>query len=294
VDDLLAQRRAAEAQVASASAALRNAGVQLNRELVSPQVAQSPGGMGMPSMMDQMFTGPMQSFMGTRQRGAERSAEIHARNTQVEQARQALLAARSDLQKIDARLRDARSVAPFDGVISLSHVEVGDPVQPGQPLLQYIDPQALQIQVDVPVRLRAGLDEGQALQARLDLATRPTDVTLARIFPTADVARHTVRMKFDLPAEVDAPVGSYAEVLFPDPAMPSRPTLAVPASAVVTRGGLQMVYLADADYRAELRFVRTGRRLDTGQVRVLSGLGGGECIVVDPRPGLKAGDRIAP
>ena len=294
VDDLLAQRRAAQAQVASATAALRNAGVQLDRERVSPQVAQSPGGMGMPAMMDQMFMNPMQSMMGTRRPGAERSAELHARQTQVEQARQALLAAQSDIERIDSNLRDARSLAPFDGVITLRHVEVGDPVQPGQPLVEFIDPTQLQIRVDVPARLRTRLEEGMELSARLDMAARPIPVTLARIFPTADAARHTVRMELDLPPDITPPVGSYAEVLFPDPAMPDRPTLSIPATAVVTRGGLQMVYEVDSDYRAQLRFVRTGRRLDSGEVRVLSGLEGGECIVADPRPGLASGDLITP
>ena len=66
----------------------------------------------------------------------------------------------AEIRAIDAKLRDARSVAPFDGVIMKKFVEVGDTVQPGMPLLKYADVEYLQIVVDVPGRLRPGLSEG--------------------------------------------------------------------------------------------------------------------------------------
>ncbi len=294
MDDLLARRQAALAQLSSARAAVRNAGVQYRRELSSPQVAQSPGGMGMPAMMDQFFTNPMQEMMGVRRPGAERSAEVHNRGTALEQARQTVRQAESRLREIDAHIRDARSVAPFPGVITHKHVEQGDPVQPGQPLLDFMAESGLQIQVDVPARLRPGLREGMALTARLDASPEPVNVRLARIFPTADADRHTVRMKFDLPRGIQASAGTYAEVLFPDPGRPERRVVAVPASAVLARGGLEMVFLVDENNRARLRFVRTGAPVGDGRVRVLSGLEGGECVVADPRPGLRSGEPVVP
>jgi RND family efflux transporter MFP subunit len=294
IDDLLAQRQAAAAQLSSARSALRNADIQYRRELVSPRVAQSTGGMGMPAMMDQFFTNPMQEMMGTRRPGAERSAEIHNRGTALEQARHAVQQAESRLREIDAHIRDARSVAPFDGVITHKHVEVGDPVQPGQPLLGYMAHAGLQVQVDVPARLRPGLEEGMRLTARLDVTRRPVPVRLARIFPTADADRHTVRMKFDLPEGIDAAAGTYAEVLFPDPSRPERQVVAVPRTAVLNRGGLEMVFLVDPNNRAQLRFVRTGGDVGADKVRVLAGLNGGECVVADPRPGLRSGDPVVP
>lgn len=62
--ELMAKRRAAEAQMISADAQLRNAGVQFNRELWSPRADTPPGGMGMPNLFDQMFTKPMESWGG--------------------------------------------------------------------------------------------------------------------------------------------------------------------------------------------------------------------------------------
>lgn len=294
VADLLAQRQSAVAQLASAQAALRNADIQYRRELSSPQVAQSPGGMGMPAMMDQVFTNPMQEMMGVRRPGAERSAEVHNRGTALEQARHGVQQAESRLREIDARIRDAKSLAPFAGVITHKHVEVGDPVQPGQPLLGYMAHAGLQLQVDVPARLRPALAEGMTFTARLDVHQRPVTARLARVFPTADADRHTVRMKFDLPEGSGAAAGMYAEILFPDPGRPEQRVLAVPRTAVLSRGGLKMVFLVDPDNRAQLRFVRTGGAVGNDLVRVLSGLSGGECVVAKPRPGLRTGDPVVP
>ncbi|HYQ71890.1 MAG TPA: efflux RND transporter periplasmic adaptor subunit, partial [Gammaproteobacteria bacterium] len=57
-DDLLAQRRAAWANLANAEAALRNAGVQYSREWISPYGGQSNQMMGGMSSLMQNFTNP--------------------------------------------------------------------------------------------------------------------------------------------------------------------------------------------------------------------------------------------
>ncbi len=91
IDDsaLRAKLDAAVAQRDAALASMRNANVQLYREVRSPQStagSTAPGGMGMPSMMDQAFTNPMQNMMGMRNRGAERHSDVVNRQTQVAQA----------------------------------------------------------------------------------------------------------------------------------------------------------------------------------------------------------------
>ena len=144
------QRSAAFAQLAAADAQMRNAGVQYSRELWSPKSSGGPGGMGIPNLFDQMFTRPAEDFMGHRDRGAERSADLYGASTRIEQARSAMLRAQSEIRAIDAKLRDAKSLAPFEGVIMEKFVEEGDTVQPGQPLLKFADVTWLQIEVDVP------------------------------------------------------------------------------------------------------------------------------------------------
>ncbi len=286
-DELLAKRRAVLAQMGNADAALRNAGVQFTRELVSPQSRNTMSGMGLPGMFDQMFTRNFADMMGYQSPGMERSADLYSRSTHIEQARHAFMQARSQLDEIDAKLRDAVGYAPFNGVIVKKMVEVGDTVQPGQPLLVFAEAELLQIQVEIPARLLSGIEEGDTLMARLDVHSTPIPVRVVQIFPMADPKRHTVTVKLNLPADAPAAPGMYTEVMVADVNAPKASFPVVPATALVRRGSLPAVYVVNEAGNTELRMVRTGPRTGAGMVTVLSGLSGGERIVAVPGPGLR-------
>ena len=293
IDDaeLLAKRRAMVAQMASADAQLRNAGVQYNREMFSPRTNASPGGMGVPNLFDQMFTRPMEGLVGDRERGAERGADLYASGIQVQEAQNTIMRLQAELQALDTKIRDARSIAPFAGVIVKKLVEVGDTVQPGQPLLNYADVEYLQVEVDVPARLRPGLREGMVVTAELDLHSRRVPVRVAQIFPVADSQRHTVKVKFDLPQGVSAP-GMYAKVLIPDTSDSGAAAQAnpvIPRSAIRYNGSLPGVYVLGDGGEPQLRLIRIGEDQSGGFVTVLSGLAAGERVLVNPGPRVTAG-----
>lgn len=289
-DELLAKRAAAYAQYTAAEAQLRNAGVQYTRELWSPRTKSAPGGMGIPNLFDQMFTRPAEDFFGERDRDAERAADLYDSTTRIEQARSAMLRAASEIQAIDAKLRDTKSVAPFDGVILHKYVEEGDTVQPGQPLLDFGDVTWLQIEVDLPARLAQGLKTMMILRkaATFDDHPDPVDVRVAQVFPMADPQRHTVKVKFDIPQGISKP-GMYAKVLVPDvtqAATGTRRLPVIPTSAILYRGNLPVVYVQNAEGRPELRMIREGRRLPNGMTEVLSGIAEGDRVYVHPGPTL--------
>ncbi len=286
-EELLANRRALLAQMASADAQLRNAGVQYSREINSPQSHNAPGGMGMPNLFDQMFTRPVESFMGDRDRKTERSADLFASQTQIQEAQNAMLRLQAELQALDSKIRDARGIAPFKGVIIKKFVEVGDTVQPGQPLMTFADVEYLQVEVDLPARLRAGLHEGQMVQAEIDPANQRVPVRVAQIFPMADPLRHTVKVKFDLPQGVSEP-GMYAKVLIPDLNAPARTNPVIPETAVRYNGSLPGVYVLTERGEPRLRLIRVGEELGDGLITVLSGLKPGERILANPGPQVTA------
>jgi multidrug efflux pump subunit AcrA (membrane-fusion protein) len=287
-DELLANRSAAYAQLAAADAELRNAGVQYSRELWSPQSSSGPGGMGIPNLFDQLFTQPAESFIGQRDRGAERSADLFGASTRIEQARSAIMRTQSEIRAIDAKLRDAKSKAPFDGVIVEKFVEEGDTVQPGQPMLKFADVTWLQIDVDVPARLAQGLQPMSVLQdaATFDDHPEPVAVRIAQVFPMADVQRHTVRVKFDIPQGVSKP-GMFAKVLIPDSSGPANSQLPViPSTAIRYRGSLPVVYIQNEEGEPELRMIRQGKQLDNGMTMVLSGIAPGDRVYPNPGPDM--------
>lgn len=293
-DDLLAKRRAAVAQLNNAQTEIGNAQMQYSRELYSPQARSSyrSGGMGLPSMFDQMFTQPFQNFVPGNYGGEpwlDRQADLYNYGARLSQARGGEMSARSQLEEIDALLRDARSFAPFDGVIVRKLVEVGDTVQPGMPLLEFADLTYLQVKVDVPSRLMPNLSKGMFLPARLDVGNTRVDVRVAQIFPTADEIRHTVTVKFDLPQGVPGGPGMYAEVMVPDAGTQASVVPVIPDSAVMWRGALPAVFVVGDDNQPRLRLIRLGDYVNAQQVGVLSGLSVGERIYAQPSASMATG-----
>ncbi len=285
-EELLARRAAAMTMLRDADNQMRKAGVAYNRELWSPRgspTSKAPGGMGLPSMFDQFFTTPMQSMMGQQQPALDRYTDLYVQSSQIEQARNATARAQSQLRQIDAKLRDAKSIAPFSGMILKKLVEKGDTVQPGQPLLEFADTRYVQIEVHAPARLMyGGLKEGDVIDARLDESNRYVDARVAQVFPMADPKRHTVTIKLDLRVGTYATPGTYAEVMVPDPAAKARKTVLVPESAVVRRGSLPMVYVKGNKGKRKLKLIRLGERQPDGMISVLSGLTAGQMVYVKP------------
>jgi len=273
---ITAQRQAAIAQIRNAESAYRNAGVQYYRERENPTPQQSG------DMMSQMMPMPM-PFMGSNgDKDVHRGANLHQYGAQVEQARGAISTARSRLQEIDAKLEDVKSIAPFDGYITRKHVNKGDTVQPGQPLLSFANMGQLQIQADVPTRLSAPLGPGFITRVRLDDPNKSVvRARVAQIFPMADPTRHTIRVKLDLEHGAPAKAGMYAEVTIPQPGQEQGSLPMIPLSAVVQRGGLPMVYVMDTQEKPRLHLLRLGEQVGD-QVTVLTGLQGGERVLANP------------
>ncbi len=298
IDDsaLRAKLDAAVAQRDASLAAIRNANVQMQRELVNPRSeasGQAPGGMGVPAMMDQMFTNPMQNMMGMRSRGNERYSDVVGHETKVAQATTQYKQAEAQIKEIQASLRDARTIAPFEGVIETLYAEMGDTKQPGQPLLTFSETNAFQVLADVPVRIRPGLKPGMKLPVRLDGTGQPIPARIARIFPVADPTQHTVRVEMDLPLGTQTTVGQYAEVSVPDSSASKAAGLYIPAGSVVRKGGLPLVFTVGEDGKTRLRVVRLGEQLGD-KITVLSGVREGDRLVANPQPGLRAGAQVAP
>jgi multidrug efflux pump subunit AcrA (membrane-fusion protein) len=290
IDDseLLAKRRAAYAEMMNADASLRDAGVQYSRELWSPDASSRASGFGLPNLFDQYFSKPAGDVLGQGDSHMERRAQLHNYGTHIEQARNALMQAQSQIEQIDTKIRDARSKAPFDGVITEKLAEIGDTVQPGKPLVKFADMQYLQVEVDIPARLVTGIKIGDKMPAKLDALDSFVEVRVAQIFPMADPQRHTVKVKCDLPVGTRTGPGQYAQLEIKDRNATTQNLPVIPKSSLVWRGSLPGVYVRKAD-RRELRLIRLGRDIDNNNVSVLSGLKPGDTIEVDPNPGATSG-----
>lgn len=219
--------------------------------------------------------------MGMEEPNVQRRADLHQQGAQVSQAHSGVGQAQAKIDQIDAQIRDSRSIAPFDGVITRKLVETGDTVQPGTPMIEFADLKVLQIKADIPARLIHGLKKGDVVSARLDSSTELTRARVARIFPVANEERHTITVKFDLPLDVQAAPGMYADVLTPDKTQSSQASvILIPRKALSWRGSMPGVQVVGEDGKTQLRLLRVKAGSDEDWVQVYAGLKPGERILV--------------
>ncbi len=291
---IFAKREAMVAAYNAAVSALRNAEIQYNKELASPRTGQ-PTGMGMPSMMDSFMKPFSGQYAGPHNPWAARRANLQSRVQGIEGARSQIHQVLAQIRGIDAKLNDATIRAPFDGVIISKSIEVGDTVQPGQPLMKFIDTTQLQIKAEVPERLMTNLKVGDTFAVRIDrMKDVGLQVTVNQIYPVANNTLRTVTVKFDLPqAILNKPThevlrpGVYAEILIPDSAPVQSNQAIIPRTALVLNGPLPTVYTCSNKKRVT-RYVTIGGNTTGNKVTVISGINVGDYIVADPTNSNKA------
>ncbi len=278
-ESLQAQRDSAFAEIASANESLRNAGVQYSQSIVSPNSNSMFGGI--PGMFS-MFTDPMLKMSGQGNPEFDKFANRTSRYTDYQQAKNRLKQAENNLKQIEDRLKDANVSAPFDGVIISKNVNEGDVVSPGQTLIKFANITDLQVEVNVPSRLVRSLKVDKKYRIKLDIANIVVNATLSQIYPIADGNKHSVKVKFDLPANVPVLAGAYAEVeIFETDS--GNLTAIVPEAAIMWRSSLPSVFVINPNTnKTELRFIRLGEQVGSDKKSVLSGLKIGEKIVTNP------------
>ena len=174
--------------------------------------------------------------------------------------------------------------APYAGVVAEVPVALGDMAMPGRALLSLYDPSTLRITVAVPQSVAAAL--GATAKIKLELpglaaARQWLEPVHTTVLPTADVATHSVQLRFELPTASGATPGMFARAWLPMQAGGGNRVL-IPSKTVVRRAELSAVYVVDAKGRAWLRLVRVGRPVGES-VEILSGLALGERVALDPQ-----------
>lgn len=220
----------------------------------------------------------------------QRSKELFARELVAEaamdKATSAQNAARAQAEAAEAAAAQAREQleytlvrAPYTGIVTHRHVELGEIATPGQPLMTGVSLDELRVSVDVPQNLVPLVrDMNQAFV--LDPGAGFISAKKITIFPFADYGSSTFKVRLDLPSGVQNLFpGMFVKVAF---ITGFSHELVVPSSAVVFRSEVTGVYVVDAEGRPRLRHIRVGRELPDGNFIVLSGLEPGEQVAADP------------
>ncbi|HEU0224155.1 MAG TPA: efflux RND transporter periplasmic adaptor subunit [Steroidobacteraceae bacterium] len=205
---------------------------------------------------------------------------------QFDKAASDLDAARARAAAAQASLTEAREGlgytvirAPYAGIVVARHVQLGETVAPGRPLMTGLSLEHLRAIVEVPQqhigplrrhrKARVILPDGQSVAA-----------AELRIPPAADPSTHTFRVLVTLPPGEHAVFpGTLVKVAF---VSGEDERVLIPAASVVRRGEVAGAYVVDEAGRISLRYLRLGTAAADGGVPVLAGLAAGERIATDP------------
>lgn len=212
-----------------------------------------------------------------------------ASQSQYDQSRNQLDSAKASYRQASAALKESQKqvsytkvIAPYGGLVTERHVEVGEVVAPGSPLMSGVDLSQLRVNVDLPQSYATTVRQNKLAEVAL-----PSGEMLAAkgmtIFPYANSNTHNFRVRIHLPENIQGLYpGMSVKVSMP---LGSQQRIMIPAQAIVVRSELRAVYVLDQQQQPQLRQVRLGQRQGQ-EVEILSGLQVGDQIALDPNEAL--------
>ena len=266
--------------------------IEIDPQASEGKLAQAQGALSQARAALVLAERNYQRFTALADTQAASELEVDMARMQFEQAAGAVGQAEGAVAAASSVASDARVVSPFNGRVAHKMVEVGDLAAPGRPLMRIESVAGRRLTVAVPESLmhQAKLQPGDRLRVQID--SRPdlglVDGTVAEMTPGADPASHSFQVKLDLPS-VDLTTGSAGRAWIPTQ---TRSTVLVPREAILRQGGLTLVVIRNAEGLASSRVVTVGRQLPDEKIEVLSGLTGGETVLLGLTTTPPAGAKV--
>ena len=210
------------------------------------------------------------------------------RKEQIAQAAAQVELQKQRLNQIKDRINKCTIVAPFDGFISSEYTEVGNWINRGDPIVQIIQLDEIEIHAPVTAESVVRLRKGDVI--RVEFPELPNEIftgTIARIVPVAAARARTfpVHIRLKNRIENETPLllaGMLARVEVPVGQRKSLPL--VPKDALVLNGNDRFVYVVESNGKLEgtVRKVTVdlGVAVDN-QIQVIGKLKVGDLIVVE-------------
>ncbi len=195
--------------------------------------------------------------------------------------------ARANLEQARVQLSYTRVKAPHSGIVTQRHVEVGETARLGEKLVTGVSLDKLRVNIDVPQSLinRVRIHNKASVYTEAAIGDGKVRVAVEKItiFPIADRASNTFKVRLDLPQGIkNLFPGMFVKVSL---VTGEKQELMVPKQAIVQRTELTATYVVANDGSISFRQVRMGR-IDGALQVILSGLSEGEEVALDP---IKAG-----
>lgn len=204
-------------------------------------------------------------------------AQMDAASAAFSAAKARVEASRANLVQAQEQLDFTTIEAPWSGILLERHIEVGEAVSVGQPLMTGLSLEELRVDVSVPQRFFSAFRQSDAVTVDLDSGEKIQPESKV-FFPQAIARSASFRVRLNLPAGIDDLFpGMFVKVTF---AGESKPRLVVDSAAILQRSELTAVYV-QTDSGPRLRQVKVGREYGN-KTEVIAGLQSGETVILNP------------
>ncbi len=195
-----------------------------------------------------------------------------------------LESAKQMLNEVNAMLNYTQITAPFSGVITQKLADEGSMANPGMPLLIMEQSGKLQVNATVAESDVMKLKVGNEAQVEIKSINKIVSGKVLELSPSSQASGGQYVVKISIPTAEQKGLlsGMYANVIVAGKATEAAPSdnVKVLASSIVNRDQLTGLYIVSDKNTASLRWVRLGKVLGN-QVEVLSGLNANERYVVN-------------
>lgn len=214
--------------------------------------------------------------------GAAPEARLAERKTLADIAKQRIFEA-------DAKLKDRRILAPFDGWLGLRRISVGALVSPGAVIANLDKIDVVKIDFAVPETYFGSVKAGTKISAHAVAAADHTfEGKVAHMDSRIDPVTRSIAARAEVPnPELALKPGMLVMVSVE---VEPKLSLSIPERALVPMGAKAYVFAVESD-KAKRYEVRTGRR-KPGYVEILGGLNEGQVVIADGLVGLQDGNAV--
>lgn len=237
----------------------------------------------------------LQADLGLARDTFERNRSLSQRGvgTQValDEATAKLASTEARVQLAQAKLAQSTIRAPFDGVVGLRSVSVGDFVSVGKTLVTLTNIDPIKVDFRVPEIFLSRVKVGQSISIKVDaLSGREFEGRIFAIDPVVDINGRAIRLRASVPnADLALKPGLFARIVIQVDQRDNA--MVVPETAVMPDGVGKMVYVVE-NGKAKRVPVEIGKRLP-GKVEIVKGLTSGMQIVTAGQMRLRDGATVA-
>ncbi|XOV86721.1 MAG: efflux RND transporter periplasmic adaptor subunit [Pseudomonadota bacterium] len=223
--------------------------------------------------------------------------EVEGRRANVARFKAALAAADAAVAEQEAVVRRHSITAPFAGVVVSRSAEVGEWVNPGEPLLELVATASLWFDFQVPQSHYGRITKDTGILFTFDRqAGQPIRGTISALVPVKDPAARTFLLRAIAPPPYPHPVTPGMSVRGELLIDTGRDSVTVSRDAIIRYpDGRTTVWTlegtSEGQVARELR-VETGVEFD-GRVEVVSGLDPGVTVVSRGNESLRPGQKVA-